>query len=113
MQKKSKKNARAGEFWSINNKQAKGHKGLITKRKNGKNVEYIQTTHKPPKGTSKKFVKLQENPQKDDKRDAYISKKVHKTTVNKLGKQHREMKVKNKTDKSIIRKIKSNNKKRR
>lgn len=108
--KKSK--ARAGEFWSVNSKETLGHKGLITKRKKSGKVEVITTTHSPYT-RGKKNAKLQENPQKEDKRTAYAVKKVHKLKVKQLGKKQPDMKIKNKTDKAIIRNIKNQDKRKK
>lgn len=103
-------NARAGEFWSVNSKETMGHKGVITKKRKSGKVDVITTTHsKYTKG--RKNIKLQENPQKSDKRAAYVVNKVHKVNAKQLGKKQPDMTIKNKTDKAVIRKIKSNAKK--
>lgn len=98
--KKSK--ARAGEIWTVNNKEIKGHKSQILRRKKNGKVEVAMITHSNKYGN----IKLQENPQPNDKKNAYVVKHKKRTTVQKLGKKHPEMKIKNKTDKSVLRKIK-------
>lgn len=108
---KFRKDARAGEFWSVNTKREKGHKGLIAKRKSNGNIEVIISTHSQYT-RGRKNIKLQENPQANDFRDSYVLSKLSHTNIKHLGKHHPEMKIKNKTDKSIVRKIKSKNKKR-
>lgn len=64
-----KKVARRGEFWSINNKHARGHKSII-KRGNAKTdyVDYQPLTH-APKTNRKKNIPLRSNPQKGKKRN--------------------------------------------
>lgn len=109
---KKKQDARAGEFWSINNAKARGHKSIITKRKKADVIEYVSTTHTEKPKHKRKNVRLTQNPQPDDNRIAYVVPYVQKAPINDLGKYHPDMVVKNKTDKSIIRKIKSKNKKR-
>lgn len=100
------KNPKGGECYSINAKGINGHKGLIGKtRKNGK-VDAVILTH-ARKSFGKKNIKLQENPQPGDSRDAYIVRKKQQVHKKHLGKKHPDVKVKNKTDKSTIRKIKS------
>ena len=105
-----KETARAGEFWSVNNSKTKGHKGLITKRKKNNKIEYITVTHSKitQKRKNKKLVK---NPDPSDNRQAYVLPKLQKGKIKDLGKKHPEMKIKNKTDKAIVRKIKAKSKK--
>lgn len=56
-----KRQARAGEFYSINNKNIKGHIGEITKvNKNGK-IEVVILTH-AKRTFGKKNIQLIENP---------------------------------------------------
>lgn len=95
-------NARAGEFWTVNNKEIRGHKAEILKRKKNGKVEVAMITHSSKHGN----IKLQENPQPKDTKSAYVVRQKKKTTINKLGKKHPDMKIKNKTDKAVIRKIK-------
>ncbi len=100
--------ARAGEVWNVNDKFTRGHKSQITKRK-GVIIEHIPRTHKS-KTRNMRNVKLQQNPQPGDKRDCYVLPKVQKTNIKNLGKKHNEP-IKNSIDKSVIRHIKNNNKK--
>lgn len=96
--------ARAGEFWTINDGKTRGHKSLITTRKDN-DINHIPITHSP---TTRKMknIKLQENPDKHDKRDSYILPKTQKSTIKDLGKKQAGMKISNPTDKSVIRHIK-------
>ena len=103
----SKKNkARAGEFWSVNSKKINGHKSEIAKRKKNGSVDVVVLTH-AKRTFGKKNIPLQENPQPNDNKPAYVVKNVQRATINDLGKQHSDIKITNPIDKSIIRKIKS------
>lgn len=105
-----KKNARAGEFWSINDGKTRGHKSLVTgKKKKGKVVEHIPVTH-APKTRGKKNIPLKENPQKGKKEQSYILPKVQKSNSKDLGKRQKTMKIKNATDKAVVRNIKKKSK---
>jgi len=97
---------RNGEFHSINTKRVQGHKGEIkNKKKNGTATAIIVTHSEYTRG--RKNIPLKENPQPNDKRTAYAVTKPEKVKLNKknIGKHHKDMKVKNSTDKSIIRNI--------
>ena len=107
-----KDKARAGEFWSVNNSRTKGHKGLITKRKKSGDIDYVSVTHSK-KTQKRKNKKLIENPDSKDIRTAYVLPKLQHGKIKDLGKKHSDMKIKNKTDKSIIRKIKAKGKKKK
>jgi len=99
------KRAKAGEFWSINDSRTRGHKSLITKsQKNGK-INHIPITH-APKTRNMKNIPLKENPQRGNKTQAYAIPKKQTTKAKFLGKKQNDMRIKNKTDKSIFRKIK-------
>lgn len=105
-----KKNARAGEFWSINDVKTRGHKSLVTgKKKKGKVVEHIPVTH-APKTRGIKNIPLKENPQKGKKEQSYILPKVQKSNSKDLGKRQKTMKIKNATDKAVVRNIKKKSK---
>ena len=106
---KIKSDARAGEFWNINNKVTRGHKSLLTKRFKD-DIEYIPTTH-APFYKRRRNKKLFENPEPNDVQDSYIVPKVHKGIINNLGKYHPDMRIKNATDKSVVRNIKKRHKK--
>ena len=109
--KKSRKYARAGEFWTINDARTKGHKSLITKRRKSGVIEHIPTTHKEQTRRMRN-IKLKENPQFDDDSDSYILPKLQYSKTSKLGKYQPNMRIKNTTDKSVVRYIKSKRKKR-
>lgn len=104
MKKNKRHNVKAGEFWTINDINTKGHKSLITKNKKD-TVEHLPITHSPITRRNKN-IKLQENPDKTDSKDSYILAKVQKSHKKYLGKSHLELKITNSTDKSIIRHIK-------
>lgn len=105
----SRKNfVRAGDTWTINDGKTRGHKSSITKRK-GDSVEHIPRNH-ASKTRGEKNIKLQENPQKDDKRDCYIISKVQTSKIKNLGKKHDEP-IKNPVDKAILRHLKKQHKK--
>ena len=114
MKEKDKKMStlRQGEFYSINSREVKGHKGLLTKKNHNGIIEIVIITHS--KYTNhRKNIELIENPQPSDKRTSYVVRKKRTTQPNKTGKRHKDMKVTNAVDKSIIRKIKNNKKKKR
>lgn len=102
-------NARAGETWSINDSKTRGHKSTITKVKNDK-ISHIPRTHTPITRKMKN-IELKENPQKNDKRKAYILPKVQKTTSKFLGKRQQNEDIKNPIDKSVLRHLKKLDKK--
>lgn len=107
--KKSK--VRAGEIWSVNDPFGRGHPSIITKNK-GNYIEHISITHSP-KTRKMKNVKLNKNPDPKDERTAFILPKIARTSKSKLGKRKDNMKIVDKKDKSIIRHIKSKNKKKK
>lgn len=100
---------RAGEFWSINDAKTRGHKSQITKQK-GSKVEHIPITHSPTTRNMKN-IKLKENPQPTDKRESYAVPKVQTSSTKYIGKKQPDMKIRNATDKSIMRHIKKEHKK--
>lgn len=102
---------RAGETWTINDRRTAGHKSTITKVKNDE-VRHIPRTHSPTTRKHKN-IKLQENPQKGDVEDSYIVRKVQITNIRKIGKQQKNQDIKNPIDKSVIRHIKKQDKKRK
>lgn len=99
--------ARAGEFWTINNADARGHKSLITKRRKNGTFEYISVTHTQKPKHYAENIELKQNPQPDDNAKSYAVPKVRKATIRHIGKHQPDMKITNKIDKSVIRKIKS------
>lgn len=101
-----RKDIKAGECATINQKGINGHKGLFGKvRKNG-TADAVILTH-APRSFGKKNIRLNENPEHGDPKPAYVVRKKKKINIKKVGKKHPNIKVKNKVDKSIIRKIKS------
>lgn len=102
----SLKNIKSGEFYSINSVRARGHKGEIGKvRKNGK-IDTVIITHAPyTRGI--KNIELIENPEKNKTETSYVLTKKETVTRKNIGKKHKNHKVTNPIDKSIIRKIKS------
>lgn len=98
-----KKPVRSGTYVSINNAQASGHVNKIKVHKNG-NVNGASITH-ASKTRGRKNIPLQKNPQKKHKEKAYVVKKQTKAKVNNVGKIHKDYKVTNAVDKSILRHI--------
>lgn len=102
------KRIQRGQFYSINNKQIKGHKGRVVSVKKGK-VKAVVVTHsrfvKENKGKDKKTIQLNKNPDKKDKRKAFVSRKPKYAKLNQIGKHHPNMKVTDSKDKSVFRKI--------
>lgn len=107
--KTSAKKARAGETWSINDSKTRGHKSTLTDV-GPDEVSHIPRTHTPVT-RNEKNIELRENPQKNDKRKAYILPKVQKTKPKYLGKRQKNEDIKNPVDKSIIRHLKKQDKK--
>lgn len=108
-QERKLKRIRAGETWNINDGFTRGHKSTITKVKNNE-VRHVPRTHQPVTRNVKN-IKLQENPQKSDKRDTYILPKVQRTKIKFVGKKRNYEDIKNPVDKSIIRHLKKQDKK--
>ena len=99
-----KKVIRSGDFYSINTKRAKGHKGQLRKlKKNGTADSVIVTHSKYTRG--RKNIELCENPQPGDTRKAYLVPKPEKVKIKQVGKHHPDMKIKNKTDKAKARNV--------
>lgn len=105
--------ARAGEIWSINDAETRGHKSILTKikRKND-TVDHIPTTHSP-KTKKMKNIQLQKNLNINDNSDAYILPKLKNTHLSNLGKKYNNFKMSNPIDKSIVRHIKKQKNKKR
>lgn len=98
------KRARAGEFWSLNTKKVKGHKGRVARVSKTGNVKAVIVTH-APKTHGRKNIKLNKNPDKKDRRMAFALDKPQYASPRQLGTKHPEMKVTDKRDKSIFRHI--------
>lgn len=73
-------------------------------------IRHVPRTHKPVTRNINN-IELNENPQKDDNRKSYIVAKVQKTNPKYLGKKHLNEDIKNPVDKSIIRHLKKQDKK--
>ena len=99
-----KNEPRAGEFYSINTKRVRGHKGLISKRYKD-NVEAVILTHSQYTKRIKN-IKLQDNPQEKDERPSYVLRRKEYAKTSQLGKKHTNIRITNSIDKSIIRNIK-------
>lgn len=106
-----KKIAHRGEFWSINDKRTRGHKTFIIRGNKYKHyVLHLPITHSKQTRNMKNQI-LRKNPEFGKNEDAYILTRVQKSPENKLGKKHSNMKIKNTTDKKVVRHIIKNNKK--
>lgn len=108
---KQGKRVRAGETWTINDKQTRGHKSTITEVK-GEEIRHVPRTHSP-KTRRENNIPLQDNPQKSDNRKAYIASKVRKTNIKNVGKKQENQDIKNPIDKSLMRHIKKQDKHRK
>lgn len=102
--KKNKKDARAGEFWTVNDKYGRGHKSLLTKKKKD-NVDHISFTHSE-RTRGRKNILLEENPDKNDFKKSYMVNQLYKSKIKNLGKYQNDMKIANINDKSKIRYLK-------
>ncbi len=118
MQKKKSKldKIHGGEIVAVNDKNTKGHGGIMlkpTKKDRRKDVaKHIPITHSPTTRRMKN-IRLQQNPQAGKVEASYILPKVQKAKADKLGKRKKDVVVKNTTDKSVVRHLKKENKKRR
>jgi len=99
----AKKKILRGHFYSINNKRIKGHKGRIVNVKKNK-VKAVVVTH-APRTRGRKNIRLKENPNKKDSSTAYVLKTPQYASVKEVGTHRKDMKVSNKQDKSLFRKI--------
>ena len=99
-----RKDFHAGDFVTVNDSVIKGHKGRVSKKRQSGIVEIVVVTH-APRTNSKKNIRLKENPQPGDERVSYVIRKKRTTKENKIGKKHPNMKVTNKQDKAVFRKI--------
>lgn len=111
--KAKKKIAHRGEFWSINDKRTRGHKSFIVKGNRYRDyVLHLPITHS---NTTRNMAnkRLNDNPEFNRHEVSYIITRVQKTHESNLGKKHKNMKIKNTTDRSIVRNIIKKNRKRR
>ena len=103
----TKRPIRAGESATIKTKRASGHKGIITKRRKTGKIDAFTITHSPfTRG--RKNIPLEVNPQSTDSRKSYLVKNVHHVSDKYIGKKQPDIKIKNPTDKSKLRKLKTN-----
>lgn len=107
-----KKLIRAGEAARIRTKKASGHKGLITKRRKTGQMDAFTLTHSPYT-RGQKNIPLQVNPQNTDAEPSYVVKSVHRITDKNIGKKQPDIVIKNPTDKSVMRKLRTKAKKNR
>ncbi len=109
----NKDNAKGGEFWSINDSLTRGHKSLLIKQTKAENkkgiIRHTPITHSA-KTRNINNILLKENPDKNDNEKSHVLPKVQKSNKNSLGKKHKNMKITNPIDKSVIRHIKKTDK---
>ena len=101
--KTNKPKARAGQFWTIDNKLFRGHKGRISKIKKNTVEAVCVTSSKKSFGRSN--IKLKQNPDPNSKKESFVMKRPMEAEVKHLGTFRPEMKVRNKTDKAIFRNV--------
>lgn len=106
---RNRRNAHAGEFWSVNSRRIAGHPSLITKKKKNGNFKVLPTTH-ASRTRNKKNIRLFTNPNPNDTRATYVLVKLEDVKLEKLGKYKNNFKIIDSRDKSIIRNIKKRNK---
>ncbi len=110
--KRKQEQIKAGQVRSINDAATRGHKSIITKKKE-KSVQHLPITH-ASETRNMKNIKLNKNPDPNDKSnkkyESYILPKVQETKYKNVGKEHPDVKVKDPRDKSIIRHLKKQSK---
>jgi len=94
---------KSGMVVSINTTSVRGHKTKIKINKKGEIVG-ATITHSPITA-GKKNIPLRENPQRNHKEQAYVVKRTTRAKVKNAGKIHKDVKVVNSIDKSIMRHI--------
>lgn len=105
-----------GEIYAINDKRTSGHGSILCKptkkdRKTDK-LKHIPITHSS-KTRKMSNIPLVENPQSGRNEQSYVLPKIQKSNGNKLGANKRNMKIKNTTDKAVVRHIKKQSKKKK
>ena len=105
------KKVRAGETRRINDAKTRGHKSTITNVIN-ETVEHAPRTHASTTRNMKN-IELQENPDPKDKKKSYMLPKIQKTNIKNVGKKIRGEDIKNPVDKSILRHLKNQEKKKK
>jgi len=94
---------RSGMIISINTISVRGHKTKIRINKKGE-IFGATITHSPITA-NRKNIPLQQNPQLGHNEQAYVVKKTARANVRAAGKIHKDVKVVNPVDKSIMRHI--------
>lgn len=95
---------RQGDFYSINNQRVKGHKGKVTKKNKNGNIEAVILTHAVITRRHKN-IPLEENPEEGHTEQSYIVRQKEIVRPEHVGKHHKNLQVKNKSDKSKIRHV--------
>lgn len=93
-----------GDFYSINTKKAKGHKGQLRNIKKNGTAKAVMITHAPYTRNRKNWH-LNENPQGDISEAYLVTVPEHVIIKKHVGKHHPNMQAINPIDKSKIRKI--------
>lgn len=94
---------RSGMVVSINTVSVRGHKTKIKINKKGEIVG-ATITHAPATD-GRQNIPLMENPQENHNEQAYVVKKTTRAKARDAGKIHKDVKVVNPVDKSIMRHI--------
>lgn len=107
----AKRQIKRGHFYSINNKSVSGHRGRVVNVRKGR-VKVVSITHSTrikrkngKKSRTEKTIPLNQNPNKSDSRKAYVSRNPKYASIKQVGKHHPDMRVTDKQDKSLFRKI--------
>lgn len=95
---------RQGDFYSINTIRVKGHKGKVTKKNKNGDLEAVILTH-AEYTRGNKNISLEENPEEGHTEQAYIVRQKEIVSPKHVGKHHKNIQVKNKSDKSKIRHV--------
>lgn len=103
--KKKKPEIQKGQFWTIDNKLFRGHKGRVSKKKKDGTYEAVCLTHSK-KSFSRSNIPLKENPSLNNKDEpAYVLKRPLEAKTEHFAKYHSKMKVTNNHDKAIFRNV--------
>lgn len=102
--KKKKPEIQKGQFWTIDNKLFRGHKGRISKKKKNGIYEAVCITHQP-KTSGKSNSRLIKNPDPASTKDSYVMRRPMEAKTVHLGTYHPNMKVTNNRDKALFRNI--------
>lgn len=99
-------NLQEGQIRRIHDKRTRGHSSRIQKVNSKKNIIYHSPTTHSPTTRKENNIPLQENWQVGNTEQAYVLPKLQKTILENVGKTNEEMVCKNVIDKSILRYIK-------